>query len=55
MTKKNKPMTRSENMARVKCKNTKPEIYLRKLLWHMGLRYRVNYKKLSGSPEIFHS
>lgn len=36
MTKKNKPMTRSENMTRVKCKNTKPEIYLRKLLWHMG-------------------
>lgn len=55
MMKKNKPMTRSENMARVKCKNTKPEIYLRKLLWHMGFRYRVNYKKLSGSPEIFHS
>lgn len=52
MMKKNKPMTRSENMARVKCKNTKPEIYLRKLLWHMGFRYRVNYKKLSGSPDI---
>ncbi len=53
MTKKNKPMTRSENMARVKGKNTKPEIYLRKLLWHMGFRYRVNYKKLSGSPDIY--
>lgn len=53
MMKKNKPMTRSENMTRVKCKNTKPEIYLRKLLWHMGFRYRVNYKKLSGSPDIY--
>ncbi|WP_281530375.1 very short patch repair endonuclease [Campylobacter hominis] len=53
MTKKNKPMTRSENMARVKGKNTKPEIYLRKLLWHMGFIYRVNYKKLSGSSDIY--
>ena len=51
--KKNKPMTRSENMARVKSKNTKPEIFLRKLLWHRGLRYRVNYKNLPGSPDIY--
>ena len=51
--KKNKPMTRCENMARVKSKNTKPEIFLRKLLWHKGFRYRVNYKKLSGSPDIY--
>ncbi|WP_288842557.1 very short patch repair endonuclease [uncultured Megasphaera sp.] len=51
--KKNKPMTRSENMARVKSKNTKPEIFLRKLLWHKGLRYRVNYKNLLGSPDIY--
>ncbi|MDY6084426.1 MAG: very short patch repair endonuclease [Dialister sp.] len=51
--KKNKPMTRSENMARVKSKNTKPEIFLRKLLWHKGFRYRVNYKNLPGSPDIY--
>ncbi|WP_036729224.1 very short patch repair endonuclease [Peptoniphilus mikwangii] len=51
--KKNKPMTRSENMARVKSKNTKPEIFLRKLLWHRGFRYRVNYKNLPGSPDIY--
>ena len=51
--KKNKPMTRSENMARVKSKNTKPEIFLRKLLWHKGVRYSVNYKNLSGSPDIY--
>lgn len=51
--KKNKPMTRSENMARVKNKNTKPEIFLRKLLWHRGFRYRVNYKNLPGSPDIY--
>lgn len=46
-------MTRSENMARVKSKNTKPEVYLRKLLWHRGFRYRLNYKILPGSPDIY--
>ena len=51
--KKSKPMTRSENMARVKNKNTQPEVYLRKLLWHMGFRYRLNYKGLPGSPDIY--
>lgn len=50
---KKRPMARSENMARVKNKNTKPEIYLRKLLWHRGFRYRINYKQLPGSPDIF--
>lgn len=51
--KKSKPMTRSENMARVKSKNTRPEVYLRKLLWHRGFRYRLNYKSLPGSPDIY--
>ena len=46
-------MTRSENMARVKSKNTKPENFLRKLLWHKGFRYMVNYKNLLGSPDIY--
>ena len=46
-------MTRSENMARVKSKNTKPEFFLRKLLWHKGFRYRVNYKNLPGSSDIY--
>lgn len=51
--KNNKPMTRSQNMAKVKNKNTKPEIFLRKLLWHKGFRYRANYKNLPGSPDIY--
>lgn len=50
---KKRPMTRSENMARVKSKNTKPEIFLRKKLWHKGFRYRINYKELPGSPDIY--
>ena len=40
-------------MARVKNKNTQPEVYLRKLLWHRGFRYRLNYKSLPGSPDIY--
>lgn len=51
--KKSKPMTRSENMARVKNKNTQPEVYLRKLLWHRRFRYRLNYKSLPRSPDIY--
>ena len=46
-------MTRSQNMARVKSKNTKPEDFLRKLLWHKGVRYRVNYKELPERPDIY--
>jgi len=38
-------------MSKIKSKNTKPEILLRKLLWANGLRYRIHYK-LSGSPDI---
>ena len=51
--KKKKPLTRSQNMARIKSKNTKPEIYIRKLLYKMGYRYRVNYSELPGMPDIF--
>ena len=47
------PLTRSQNMARIKSKNTKPEIYIRKLLYKMGYRYRVNYSQLPGTPDIF--
>lgn len=51
--KKKKPMSRSQNMARVKSKNTKPEVFLRKLLWHKGFRYRLNYKELPGRPDLY--
>jgi DNA mismatch endonuclease (patch repair protein) len=43
---------RSKIMSRIHGKNTKPEIMLRKALWHQGIRYRKNYKKLPGSPDI---
>ncbi len=39
-------------MASIKSRNTKPELILRHTLWQAGLRYRVNYKKLPGKPDI---
>ena len=35
-----------------KSKDTKPELMLRKELWKRGLRYRKNYKKVIGKPDI---
>jgi len=39
-------------MSAIPSKGTRPEIALRKALWHKNLRYRVNYKKLPGKPDI---
>lgn len=49
---KKKPFTRSEIMSKVKSKNTNIEVILRKALWGKGLRYRKNYNKLIGTPDI---
>ncbi len=43
---------RSEIMSRIKSRDTKPEIVLRKKLFSQGYRYRINYKKLPGKPDI---
>ncbi|GHV37637.1 very short patch repair endonuclease [Spirochaetia bacterium] len=43
---------RSMNMAAVKSKNTKPELIVRKELFRQGFRYRLNVKKLPGTPDI---
>ncbi len=39
-------------MSKIKSKNTKPEIRLRKELFKSGLRYRIHYKKILGKPDI---
>ncbi|WP_187261749.1 very short patch repair endonuclease [Pontibacter beigongshangensis] len=44
--------TRSYNMSRIKGKDTKPEILLRKFLFSKGFRYRLHDKKLFGKPDI---
>ena len=39
-------------MSAIPSKNTEPELMLRRALWKENLRYRVNYKKLPGKPDI---
>lgn len=43
---------RHMNMKNIRGKDTKIEVILRKALWNKGYRYRKNYKKLPGSPDI---
>jgi DNA mismatch endonuclease (patch repair protein) len=46
------PQITHKIMSSVKSKNTRPEITLRSALWNIGLRFRVNYKKLPGKPDV---
>lgn len=46
------PEQRKKNMQAIKNKDTSIELYLRKALWHEGIRYRKNYKELPGKPDI---
>lgn len=39
-------------MARIKSKDTKPELIVRHYLYHRGYRYRKNVKDLPGTPDI---
>ena len=43
---------RRKNMKHIKSKDTKIEVILRKALWKKGYRYRKNYNKLLGKPDI---
>lgn len=42
----------SSRMKKVQTASTKPELRLRKALWHLGYRYCANEKHLPGSPDI---
>ena len=46
------PEQRRKNMQHIHSKNTSIEVELRKALWHKGYRYRKNYSRLPGSPDI---
>ncbi|MDE6478634.1 MAG: very short patch repair endonuclease [Muribaculaceae bacterium] len=52
MTDKMSREQRHRCMAAIKGKDTKPEMMVRRYLFSRGLRYRVNVKKLPGSPDI---
>ncbi len=47
------PEERSRNMAAIRSKNTKPEVYFRKLLFAQGYRYSLNSGKVFGHPDIY--
>jgi DNA mismatch endonuclease, patch repair protein len=44
--------TRSYNMSRIKGKDTKPEMLVRRFLHAQGFRYRLHVKNLPGKPDI---
>ena len=44
--------TRSFNMSRIKGKNTKPEMLVRRFLHAKGFRYKLHDKMLPGKPDI---
>lgn len=44
---------RSRTMSKIRAKNSKPEMLLRKALWKAGIRYRTHVKYVPGSPDIF--
>lgn len=47
------PEQRSKNMSAIRSKDTKPEIYLRKVLFAAGYRYRIAEESVAGHPDIF--
>lgn len=47
------PEERSKNMAAIRSKNTRPEMYFRKLLFAHGYRYSLNSGKVYGHPDIY--
>lgn len=43
---------RSRIMSRIRSKDTKPEMTVRRILWRHGLRYRVHNRRILGTPDI---
>lgn len=39
-------------MSAIHSRNTKPELTVRKYLWRVGFRYRLNYNRLPGHPDL---
>lgn len=52
MTDVHSQTTRSYNMSRIKSKNSKPELIVRKFIFSKGVRYRLHNKNLPGKPDI---
>jgi len=52
MTDKLTPEARSRNMSRIKGKNSKPELLVRRYLHASGFRFRIHKADLPGKPDI---
>jgi DNA mismatch endonuclease (patch repair protein) len=46
------PEERSKIMARVRSKNSRPELFVRKLVYALGYRYRLHQGDLPGTPDL---
>lgn len=46
------PAQRSERMSKIRSRDTKPEIALRKAFHRMGFRFRLQGRELPGKPDI---
>jgi DNA mismatch endonuclease (patch repair protein) len=46
------PAERSERMSRIKGRDTKPELWVRRILHSHGFRFRLHRKDLPGRPDI---
>lgn len=46
------PKERSRLMARIRSRDTKPEMYVRKSVWREGFRYRLHPRTLPGKPDL---
>lgn len=55
MTDKLSPAARSENMRRIRSRDTKPELAVRRLLHGLGYRFRIHRRDLPGKPDLVFS
>jgi DNA mismatch endonuclease (patch repair protein) len=52
MADKMTPEQRHRCMSRIRGRDTKPELVVRRWLWRQGFRYRLYVKSLPGRPDI---
>jgi DNA mismatch endonuclease (patch repair protein) len=48
-------LDRSENMRRIRSKDTAPELAVRRLVYSLGYRYRLHRADLPGKPDLVFS
>jgi DNA mismatch endonuclease (patch repair protein) len=46
------PAARSQNMSRIRSRDTSPEVAVRRFLHGQGLRFRLHARKLPGKPDL---